>query len=465
MNTLYRPELLYVNGRFVAGGELLVSPEGFVLKCDDDLDRSSVTVVEMPGKALMPGFVNAHSHSFQRLIRGKSESRVESGRDFWSWRGTMYYAASKLGPQQVYDVARMAFLEMVLAGTTTVGEFHYLHNAVDGKPYDDPNLLGKQVIAAAESVGIRIVLLRTAYLRAGFELPPDPGQSRFYESAKAFLENMAALVKEAPTRSSSVHFGVAPHSVRAVPLRELHELAGWARAHRLPLHMHVAEQVAENAACVREYGSTPVDLLAGEKLLGPDLTAVHGVHVTAEEIAMLASAETTICSCPTTERNLGDGFVRADEMLAAGIRFALGSDSQAQIDPLEDARELEYHLRLLQQKRAILDQVGGKTLAAHLFDSATANGARALAVSAGTLEPGRLADFITIDLEDSSIAGSSADDLLSTLVFSMSRSAIRDVVVGGRFILRGQRHGGHEEIILRYKELHEAVWSGADRRG
>jgi len=463
MNTLYRPELLYVNGRFVAGGELLVSPEGFVLKCDDDLDRSSVTVVEMPGKALMPGFVNAHSHSFQRLIRGKSESRVVSGRDFWSWRGTMYYAASKLGPQQVYDVARMAFLEMVLAGTTTVGEFHYLHNAVDGKPYDDPNLLGKQVIAAAESVGIRIVLLRTAYLRAGFELPPDPGQSRFYESAKAFLENMAALVKEAPTRSSSVHFGVAPHSVRAVPLRELHELAGWARAHRLPLHMHVAEQVAENAACVREYGSTPVDLLAGEKLLGPDLTAVHGVHVTAEEIAMLASAETTICSCPTTERNLGDGFVRADEMLAAGIRFALGSDSQAQIDPLEDARELEYHLRLLQQKRAILDQVGGKTLAAHLFDSATANGARALAVSAGTLEPGRLADFITIDLEDSSIAGSSADDLLSTLVFSMSRSAIRDVVVGGRFILQDQRHGGHEEIISQYKELHEAVWSGADR--
>ena len=181
MNTLYRPELLYVEGKFVSGGELLVSPEGFVLKCDDDLDRSSVTIVEMPGKALMPGFVNTHSHSFQRLIRGKAESRVVSGRDFWSWRGTMYYAASQLDPQRVYDVARMAFLEMVLAGTTTVGEFHYLHNAPDGKPYDDPNLLGKQVIAAAESVGIRIVLLRTAYLRAGFELPPELGQSRFYE--------------------------------------------------------------------------------------------------------------------------------------------------------------------------------------------------------------------------------------------------------------------------------------------
>ena len=377
----------------------------------------------------------------------------------------MYYAASQLNPHQVYDVARMAFLEMALAGTTTVGEFHYLHNAVDGKPYDDPNLLGKQVIAAAESVGIRIVLLRTAYLRAGFELPPDPGQSRFYESAKAFLENMTALMKEVSPEGGRIHFGVAPHSIRAVPLGELHEITTWARTNRLPVHMHVAEQVAENAACVREYGLTPVALLAGEKILGADFTAVHGVHVTAEEIAMLADTETTICSCPTTERNLGDGIVRADEMLAAGIHFALGSDSQAQIDSLEDARELEYHLRLLHQKRAILDQVGGKTLAAHLFDSATVNGARALAVPAGTLEPGRLADFITIDLDDSSVAGNSAEDLLSTLVFSMSRSAIRDVVVGGRFTLRDRQHARHAEIISRYKEVHDAIWSETGRRG
>ena len=266
----------------------------------------------------------------------------------------MYHAASRLDPQQVYDVARMAFLEMVLAGTTTVGEFHYLHNAPDGRPYDDPNLLAKQVIAAAESVGIRIVLLRTAYLRSGFELPPDPGQTRFFESSGAFLENMTALVKETSAHGPAVHLGVAPHSIRAVPLRELHEIAEWTRANRLPLHMHVAEQVAENTACVREYGATPVALLAREKILGSDFTAVHGVHVTAEEIAMLAGARTTVCSCPTTERNLGDGFVKADEMMAAGINMTLGSDSQAQIDPLEDARELEYHLRLVQQKRAIL---------------------------------------------------------------------------------------------------------------
>jgi formimidoylglutamate deiminase len=465
MKTLYRPELLYSNGRFIAGGEVLVSQEGLILEADENLDPAEVKIVELPGKALIPGFVNAHSHTFQRLIRGKAESRFVSGRDFWSWRGTMYYAANRLNPQQVYDVARMAFLEMVLAGTTTVGEFHYLHNAPDGTPYDDPNLLSKQVIAAAESVGIRIVLLRTAYLRAGFELPPEPGQKRFYESSKVFLENMSALVKEISGDGSRVRFGVAPHSIRAVPLHELHEIAEWTRANQLPLHMHVAEQVAENEACVREYGASPVQLLAREKILGSDFTAVHGVHVTSEEIAMLARAGTTICSCPTTERNLGDGFVKADEMLAAGIRVALGSDSQAQIDPLEDARQLEYHLRLLQQKRAILDQIGGKTLAAHLFDCATVDGAHSLAVPAGDFKPGRFADFVTVDLDDSSIAGNSAEDLLPTLVFSLNRSAIRDVVVRGQFILRDQQHAHREEIVSRYKELHEAMWSDAIRRG
>ena len=464
MKTLYRPELLYSGGRFVAGGEVLVGENGCIVAAREGVDLSTVKVVDLPGKALLPGFVNAHSHAFQRLIRGKSESRVVSGRDFWSWRGTMYHAASRLDAQQVYDVARMAFLEMVLAGTTTVGEFHYLHNAPDGQPYDDPNVLGKQVIAAAQSVGIRIVLLRTAYLRSGFELPPDPGQMRFYESPHAFLENMAALVRDDDGTGAQVQYGVAPHSIRAVPVHELHEIAAWARASKLPVHMHVAEQVAENAACVREYGATPVKLLAKEGILGADFTAVHGVHVTAEEIAMLAEAGATVCSCPTTERNLGDGFVLADDMMAAGIRFALGSDSQAQIDPLEDARELEYHLRLQQQKRAILDQVEGKPLATRLFECATIHGAASLQVASGELKPQAFADFFTVDLKDVSIAGNSADDLLPVIVFSLNRSAIRDVVVNGRFILRDQRHERQEEIVSRYRELHEKVWSDAGVR-
>jgi formimidoylglutamate deiminase len=450
VNTLYRPELLYSQGGFARGRGLLVSHEGSVLAADATL---SAEAVPLPGKALLPGFVNTHSHSFQRLIRGKSESRAMSGRDFWSWRGTMYHAAAHLDPEDVYDVARMAFLEMLLNGTTTVGEFHYLHNAPGGRPYDDPNLLSKQVIAAAQSVGIRIVLLRSAYLRSGYELPPDPGQIRFFESASQFLENLEALAD-----STEVAIGVAPHSLRAVPLCELKQIVAWTRERKLPLHMHVAEQVAENQACLREYGLTPVALLGREGLLGPDFTAVHAIHITAEEIGLLARAGTTVCSCPTTERNLGDGVIVADQVMREGIRIALGSDSQAQIDPLEDARELEYHLRLDRQQRAILDQIEDQTLASRLLECATVNGAQSLGLNAGELTAGSLADFFTVDLDDASIAGHSGGDLLPLAVFSLNRSAIRDVVVNGRWVVRDRRHPLQEAIVSRYKKLHLKLW-------
>jgi formimidoylglutamate deiminase len=454
VNTLYRPELLYSQGAFTGGQGLFVSQNGSILAADAGLSAETVSLL---GKAVLPGFVNTHSHSFQRLIRGKSESRAMSGRDFWSWRGTMYHAAAHLEPEEVYDVARMAFLEMLLSGTTTVGEFHYLHNAPGGRPYDDPNLLSKQVIAAAKSVGIRIVLLRSAYLRSGYELPPDPGQIRFFESAPQFLENMEALAA-----STDVPVGVAPHSLRAVPLRELRQIAGWTRERKLPLHMHVAEQIAENEACLREYGLTPVALLGREGLLGPDFTAVHAIHISAEEIGLLAGSGATVCSCPTTERNLGDGIIVADQVMRQGIAIALGSDSQAQIDPLEDARELEYHLRLDREQRAILDQIGGKTLASRLFDCATVKGARSLGVNAGDLSAGGLADFFTVDLDDLSIAGHSGEDLLPLLVFSLDRTAIRDVVVNGRWVVRDGHHPLQEEIVSRYKELHRKLWGSRE---
>jgi formimidoylglutamate deiminase len=462
-NTLYKPELLYASGGFVATGGVLVGDDGHFLELPERVDTTSTRIVELKGKALLPGFVNVHSHSFQRLIRGKSESRVVSGKDFWSWRETMYHAASQLDAQDVYDVARMAFLEMVLAGTTSVGEFHYLHNTPGGKPYDDPNLLSKQVIAAAQSVGIRIVLFRTAYLRSGHELPPDPGQIRFFESTSAFLQNMSALIRDRTATPSEVRFGVAPHSVRAVPLDDLKTIATWSRENGLPLHMHIAEQVAENVACLREYGATPVQLLSREKLLGPDFTAVHAIHICAEEIAMLADANSTICSCPTTERNLGDGIIAADRVITAGIDVAFGSDSQAQIDPLEDARELDYHLRLERQERAILDPIATQTLASRLFDCATVHGTRALGLPGEGFTPGSYADFFTVDLNDVSIAGHSAEDLLPIVVFGLNRSAIRDVVVNGRFILRDQKHVLQDEIVSRYQETHRKVWSRSQR--
>ncbi len=459
MNTLYLPELLYLDGAFASGKGLLVDARGRIVSIATRQEAGTAAVVDLPGKALLPGFVNAHSHSFQRLIRGKSESRIISGKDFWSWRATMYRAASRLGPGDIYDVARMAFLEMLLAGTTTVGEFHYLHTDPRGNSYNDPNLLSRQVIAAAQSAGIRIVFLRTAYLRSGFGLARDPGQTRFFESTDEYLRNSQALLREYPPGSADVSLGAAPHSIRAVPLADLEEIAAWAQAEQLPLHMHVSEQLAENTACVQEYGCTPVRLLHRSGILSDRFTAVHAIHIEPDEVARLAHAGASICSCPTTERNLGDGIFAADHAAAAGIRIALGSDSQAHIDPLEDARELDCHLRLRDRQRAVLDQIEGRPIAERLFSSATRNGALALGVPSGDFRAGHFADAFTVDLEDTSIAGHSSDDLLPLLVFSLNRSAIRDVLVNGRFLVRDQRHPLHEEIVARYRQVHSSVWN------
>ncbi len=394
-----------------------------------------------------------------------SESRVTSGSDFWSWRGTMYHAAARLSLEAIYDVARMTFLEMVCAGTTTVGEFHYLHNKPDGSPYDDPNVAARQIIAAAQSVGLRLVLLRSAYIRSGYGLRADPGQARFFETGKDFLSSMQDLANDpAFAGCRTVRFGIAPHSIRAVPLEDLQQITSWARQHDLPVHMHISEQLAENEACVREYGATPVALLAREQLLSDRFTAIHAIHITEAETDQMAAAGANICSCPTTERNLGDGILDAERMMREGIAVCLGSDSQAQIAPLEDARQLDYHLRLERQQRAILDQIDGRALATRLLACATKNGAEALSVTAGELEPGSFADFITVDRKDISIAGHTAEDLLPLLVFSLDRSAIRDVVVHGKFVLRDGKHPQQEEIVQRYVDLHQQVWDQREER-
>lgn len=460
MGKSFRPSLLYQDGRFVSGKSLFVDNAGRVAEPTDD-----ASVIDLTGKALLPGFINVHSHSFQRLIRGRAESRASSGTDFWSWRNTMYQAASRLSPEDVFDVARMCFLEMVRAGITTVGEFHYLHNATDGRPYDDPNLLAHQIIAAAQSVGLRIVLLRSAYLRSGYELPPDPGQRRFFESSDAFLSNIARLHKSWPGDSADVRIGVAPHSIRAVPLEELREIVSWGRGNSLPIHMHVAEQIAENIACQREHGCTPVELLAREGLLDENFVGVHAIHLTSHETAALAKARAIICSCPTTERNLGDGIVQVDALMKLGVRHALGSDSQAQIDPLEDARELDYHLRLAQQQRAVLDQIDNRPMASRLFECATIHGAQALGIESGSLWRGEYGDLVSIDLEDLSIAGHTPETLLSLLVFGANRTAIRDVVVNGKVILQDGRHPLQEEIVSNYQRVYRRVWGDEKAAG
>jgi len=280
------------------------------------------------------------------------------------------------------------------------------------------------VARAAREVGLRIVLLRAAYARSGYRLAPNPRQRRFIEgSAEEYLKNLDALSKQVPV-------GAAPHSVRACPLEWIRDIAAEAKRRGWVLHMHVSEQPREVDECKAEHGTTPPLLL---ERLGALQNAVHAVHLSADDIAALARAQAIVCACPTTERNLGDGILRADKLLAAGVRLCLGSDSEVQLSPLEDARQLEYHLRLLQLQRAVLDPAQGGVggLGAALYRIASENGMRALGLPGGALQPGEPADFLVVDLDDPSIAGANAEDLMSNAVFSMERTAIREVRVAG----------------------------------
>jgi formimidoylglutamate deiminase len=316
---------------------------------------------------------------------------------------------------------------MARAGVTAVGEFHYLHRDAAGRPYADPNELDLAVARAAREAGLRIVLLRVAYARSGFRVPENPRQKRFIEgSADEYLKNLDALAKH-------VAVGAAPHSVRACPAEWIRAIAQEAFRRGWPLHLHVAEQVGEVEQCKAEHGTTPAVVLQKLGALRESTTAVHAVHLTAEDVAALAAARATVCACPTTERNLGDGVVRADLLLAAGVRLCVGSDSEVQLSPLEDARQLEYHLRLVQQERAILDpeQSGVGGLGAKLYGIASEGGMRSLGIGGGGLRPGEPADFLVVDLDDESIAGANAQDLMANVTFSMERTAIRETWVAG----------------------------------
>jgi formimidoylglutamate deiminase len=441
--TTWSPDLLYVNGRFESDRSLICDNSGKILEI-----TKSDNGVRLKNRALLPGLINAHSHAFQRIIRGRTEHRSHHTTDsFWTWREQMYAAANRLSPDEIYTSSRLAFLEMALTGITAVGEFHYIHHAPDGATYDDPNLLAREVIRAAHDVGIRIALLRVAYARAGFETEPNPQQIRFIEhSPDTYLKHLEQLLDAPELKTGMAWAGVAPHSVRAVPLDYLKTIIAFANDRDLPVHMHVAEQPAEVSACIEEYGRSPVALLDTEGLLSKRFTAVHAIHVTPKAIASMARAGALVCACPTTERNLGDGVVPVDAYFDAGVRVSLGSDSQIQIDLLEDARELEYHLRLQKTARNVLapiDDDSSSALARRLFECATISGAESIGFNGGKLEPGAPADFFTVDLDDLSIAGASPDDLLANIVFSLSRTAVRDVVVAGKQIVKDGKHGFH----------------------
>ena len=484
------PELTWLDGRFRRGVAVTVDPstgriaavsapdDGPAVKeggaaAVDGRRSADVRPVALPDRALLPGFVNAHSHAFQRLIRGRTHTRPvdRPDADFWSWREAMYGAALGLSADDVFHVSRFCFLEMIRTGITAVGEFHYLHHQPDGTPYPDPNELARRVVDAAVEVGVRINLLNVCYATGGIGEPLEDRQRRFRaDSADAFLERTGALRdvvvsdrgQEAGRDGRAdgvglVSVGVAPHSIRAVPRDWLPALRQWAVEHDTALHMHVSERPAEVAASEAAFGLRPVELLAADGLLDERLTLIHGIHLTDEEVAMVGDAGATVCACPTTERGLGDGFVRGHDLLDAGARIALGTDSHTNLDFLEEMRLIEHHERLQRLERVIITDDADAHLhhqvAPELLEMATAAGARSLRIDAGAIAPGKRADLVAIDLDHHSLAGWRDDTLAATATLSATPDIVRDVWVDGRRVLQDRRHDGQAAITDAFRAV------------
>ncbi|MFJ7492931.1 formimidoylglutamate deiminase [Streptomyces sp. NPDC097727] len=387
----------------------------------------------------LPGLANTHSHAFHRALR--STVQVGSG-TFWTWRETMYQIASRLTPDSYYDLARAVYAEMALAGITAVGEFHYLHHAPGGTPYSNPNAMGEALIAAAGEAGIRITLLDTAYLSAGFGRrptqyqEPDQHQLRFSDTTADAWAERASLLKG----SDHALIGAAIHSVRAVPAAQLATVAAWAEERQAPLHVHLSEQTAENDACLAAHGCTPTRLLADHGVLGPRTTGIHNTHLTGEDITLLGSSATGTCMCPTTERDLADGIGPAVALQRAGSPLSLGSDSHAVIDLFEEARAMELNERLRTRAR-------GHWTAAALLRAATVDGHAALGrPRAGIIEPGAPADLVTVALDSVRTAGPVRRLAAEAAVFAASAADVRHTVVAGRHIVRDGQHTLVEDV-------------------
>lgn len=412
--------------------------------------------------ALLPGLVNAHSHAFQRALRGRAEHLTAGRDDFWSWRTVMYAMANALTPEQLEAVSAMAFLEMARAGVTTVGEFHYLHHQPDGTAYDDPNTLSHRVISAARRVGLRITLLRVAYGRAGFRRAPDPLQRRFVESdVYRYLGRVTAL-DAAWRHEPRVQVGLAPHSVRAVSGKWLWAISEHQGIMKMPVHIHACEQRAELEACKAEYGRQPVEVIADEGLLGPRVSLVHATHLDRRALDLIYEHRPTIVACPLTEANLGDGVLPAADLLERGASIAIGSDGQSRIDPWAELSQIENNLRLRHECRNVLARYAGprddrRHTADVLWPMAAENGARSLGLDCGVLGRGHPADMIALDLRDPALAGTTAETLLADLTLGMTPRAVKSVWVDGEPIVRDGRHADEDAIVDGYRAAMKAV--------
>lgn len=428
--TTFLAEGGFVDDRWVAGVRYDVDEHGAIIEAGARTAMSSplATRIRDFGRCVvLPGMVNVHSHAFQRAIRGATQRRAANDpTSFWSWRTAMYDAAMRLSPDDLHAITLLAFAEMLRAGITCVGEFHYLHHRPDGVPYDDPNELSWQIVRAAEDVGIRLVLLEVFYARASAGQPPLPEQRRFCDrDVDAYLARVDAL------RSRGITVGIAPHSVRAVGRDDLRTLAAYAGAHDLPLQMHVSEQPRENEECLAEHGCTPMELIAeiGGLSRPRSFTAVHAVHTGERDRELLA--DQSVCACPTTEADLGDGILGAGPLAARGCNLALGSDSNAVIDLVQEARLLEMGERLRTGARLCL-RTPERDVASVLVGIAARGGAIALARGElGRLAVGSQFDAAVVGLRHPFFAGIDPQRAVDALLTAGTAQHVEHVVVGG----------------------------------
>jgi formimidoylglutamate deiminase len=432
-----------------------VDDQGLIAKvtpgsAPDDAER-------IAGLAL-PGMPNLHCHAFQRGMAGLAERRGPVGDSFWTWREVMYRFLSRLTPDDVEAIAAYAYMEMLEAGFTTVGEFHYLHHDPDGQPYADIGEMAARIVAAAASTRIGLTLLPSLYTYGGFgNAAPNPGQIRFINPTDRFVALMMRA-REIVTAVSGTAIGIAPHSLRAVSTEQLREVAAiFAEG---PVHIHAAEQTKEVDDCVASLGARPVQWLLGEMGVDARWCLIHATHMTDDETTGLAQTGAVVGLCPLTEGSLGDGIFNGETYLPAGGRFGVGSDSNIQIDAPAELRQLEYSQRLRARARNVMTVTEGESTGRSLYTRALAGGAQALGQKIGAIAPGHRADFVVLDPDHPDFAGATDDMVLDVLVFSTGPRAIRTVMSGGQVVVRDGRHFAREAIAQSYRSTVSRLANG-----
>lgn len=426
-----------------AHGVLLVEQDGRWTRVEADVPAEAAgDAVRLPGLTL-PGFANCHSHAFHRALRGRTHG---DGGTFWTWRERMYAAAERLTPERYLALARATYAEMSLAGMTAVGEFHYVHHQADGTPYQDPQAMDEALKQATREAGVRLTLLDTCYLSGGLDAeghqPLSEQQQRFGDGdVQSWARRHAQL-----TGDDNTVIGAAIHSVRAVAAEDMPVVV--AASAGQPLHAHVSEQPAENEACQAHYGRSPVEVLSGAGAVDDRFTAVHATHLSGHDVELLGAAHATACFCPSTERDLADGIGPAPALDEHGAGLSLGSDQHAMVDMFDELRALELHERLVSNRR-------GNFPPAQLLAAAT-NHASIGWPDAGQLAVGQRADAVTITLTSPRTAGSLPDQAL----MAASASDVRQVVSGGRVVVRDGRHvlGDVGRLLT---EAIEPIWEEA----